>query len=77
MTTNKSLFSGDDKVADVIGRFPGLQETFVAFGFKNIVNPIMRATIARKMTLRMACDMRGMNLEEFLKALDEEAGKTK
>lgn len=77
MTKNESLFSGEEKVADVIGRFPGLQETFVVFGFKNIVNPIMRATIARKVTLRMACEMRGVNLDEFLHALNEEAGKAK
>lgn len=73
MTETKAHFSGEEVVASVLDRCPHLQDTFLEFGFKNIINPVMRATLAKKVTLKMACGMKGVDLEKFVTALNERA----
>jgi hypothetical protein len=80
MTQDKIELSGDEKVAEVLDRYPHLQDKFVEFGFKQITNPVMRRTVARRVTLKMACEMKGIDLSEFIAALKQAAmnagGKT-
>jgi hypothetical protein len=73
MDDPKPRYTGDEVVAAVLDRSPHLQDTFVEFGFKNILNPVMRATLAKKVTLKMACGMKGVDLASFLNTLNERA----
>ncbi len=59
------------KVADVLDRYPQTVEVFVKYGFSNITNPVLRRTVARLTTLKAACEMRNVNCEEFVNALNE------
>ena len=64
----------DAIVADVVARRPDLLDVFVAFGFRQLLNPVLRRTVARKTTIRLACDLRGVDLGEFLGALNSGGG---
>ena len=69
----------DSIVSKVIESYPELESTFVEFGFTKILNPIMRKTVAKHVTLSMACGMKGVDIEDFLRALNErvtEEGET-
>jgi hypothetical protein len=62
--------TADARVSDVVDRNPELLEVFDRFGFKELKNPILRNTIARRVTVRMACELKHVREEEFLDALN-------
>ena len=68
--SESNRITAQSKVADVISKYPELETEFLEFGFKNILNPVMRRTVARKMTIEMGCRMRDVDLEAFLVALN-------
>ncbi len=61
------------KVADVLARFPATEPVFVQFGFAEVRNPVLRRTIARRVSLAGACSMHGRNAEAFVSALNAAA----
>lgn len=70
MDENNSV-GPDSIVASVLEAHPELMDTFVSFGFRQLLNPVLRLTVARKTTLRLACGMRGVDEAEFLRALND------
>jgi hypothetical protein len=66
-----SRITAEMRVSDVAEWYPGLLDVFERFGFKELRNPFLRRTIARRVTLRMACDLKHVPEEAFLKALNE------
>ncbi|HWP93066.1 MAG TPA: DUF1858 domain-containing protein [Thermodesulfobacteriota bacterium] len=58
------------KVGEVLNYYPQLEEVFLKFGFKDITNPVLRRTVARTITLEMACRMHSVNIDEFLHQLN-------
>ena len=71
MHNDGPVFDGNEKVSKVIDQYPFLDEVFLEYGFKNILNPIMRRTVATKVTLKMACSMKGVDFDTFITALAE------
>ncbi len=57
-------------VADVLAWYPQTEPTFVLFGFSHVLNPLMRRTLARQVTLAQACRMHGVSLEEFVLSIN-------
>ncbi|MGE4319545.1 MAG: DUF1858 domain-containing protein [Deferribacterales bacterium] len=47
----------------------------VEFGFKSITDPIKFSTVAKIMTIEAACKMKNVDMEAFLKALNEKTEK--
>jgi hypothetical protein len=64
-------FVAGDKVGAVLDREPVLLETFLAFGFRPLANPLLRRTIARNITIAEACRHTDVAIELFLAALNE------
>jgi hypothetical protein len=60
----------DHLVGDLIDHHPELLRTFVAFGFRPLVNPFLRRTLARRVTVSQACQFIGVDLQAFLGALN-------
>ncbi|HEY7159087.1 MAG TPA: DUF1858 domain-containing protein, partial [Gemmataceae bacterium] len=48
-----------------------LLDTFLAFGFRPLSNPLLRRMMARHVTLATACRYLDVNLETFLAALND------
>jgi hypothetical protein len=65
--------SGKHAVGAVLEARPELLQVFVDHGFTALVNPYFRRNIARVVTIESACRRMGVDLEEFLNALN---GKT-
>jgi hypothetical protein len=63
------------RVGDVLDRYPYLLETFLAFGFRPLANPLFRKTVARFVTLEQACRQTGANLDRLLEALNAARAK--
>jgi hypothetical protein len=61
----------DLRVADIAEWYPALLEVFDRFGFKELRNPLLRRTLARRVTVRMACDLRHVPEDRFIEALNE------
>lgn len=59
-----------NSVGDVLAVYPGLLETFLEFGFKPLVNPVARRTLARRVTIETAARALGANLANLLAALN-------
>src|SRR5262249_42275335 len=62
-------------VADVLARYPRLIDTFVAFGFKPLTNPILRRTLARGVTIRRACRLTDVDEAGFIDVLNDQREK--
>lgn len=65
------VISPQSKVAAVLERYPDTLDIFLKHGFTLLKNPILRQKTARYVSLEHACKFKGVNLEEFLKALHE------
>jgi hypothetical protein len=63
------------KVAEVVDWYPELLEVFVRYGFKELQNPILRNTIARAVTIDMACKMKNIETPKFIEELNKIVGK--
>lgn len=61
----------ESRVADLVNIHPETLEVFDRFGFKELKNPILRNTLARRVTVRTACGLKNVNEDEFLSALRE------
>ena len=66
--------TADMKVFDIAEWHPILLDVFEAYGFKELKNPLLRRTIARRVTVRMACDLKHVREDEFLEALNRNLG---
>src|SRR5262249_44828933 len=58
------------RVGEVLDHNPGLLETFVALGFRPLANPLLRRTLARRVTIGRACRLLGLEAEGVLVALN-------
>jgi hypothetical protein len=72
--THPARITADMKVAEVADWYPALLEVFDRFGFKELKNPFLRRTLARRVTIRMACDLKHVAEDEFLAALNGSLG---
>ncbi len=65
--------SADHKVGQVIEWFPETLDVLLAKGFTPLANPILRRTIARAVSLRMAASQQNLDLECLLTELNAAA----
>lgn len=65
----------DMTVHETVKASPQLKDVFVEFGFKSITDPIKFSTVAKIMTIEAACKMKNVDMEAFLKALNEKTEK--
>jgi hypothetical protein len=63
--------TGDHKVGQVIEWYPATLDVLLRHGFTQITNPVMRRTVARHVSLTQAAEMKGVDLEKLLAALNE------
>lgn len=60
------VISAGSIVADVIREVPGSLETLISYGFKPLADPELRARVAGTVTLGMACDMHGVDVQALI-----------
>lgn len=60
----------EDRVGDVLTQYPRLLDTFVAFGFTPLRNPLLRKTLARRVTIAQACRMMDVDILKLMEALN-------
>jgi hypothetical protein len=65
------VITPSDRVGAVLDLYPSLLNTFLAFGFRPLSNPLLRRMMARHVTLAAACRHLDVNLETFLAALND------
>jgi hypothetical protein len=64
----------DDLVVDVVARAPATLEVFRRHGFAALQSPVLRATIARGVSVAQAARFRGVPLEPLLADLGPASG---
>jgi hypothetical protein len=57
-------------VGEVLARYPALLEVFLAFGFRPLANPLLRATLANRVSISRACRLLDVSEERLLEALN-------
>lgn len=62
-------------VGEILEQWPGALETFVGFGFRPLANPLLRRTLARRVTIAQACRLLGVPQPELLTALNAEQAR--
>lgn len=61
----------DTKVFDVVDQYPETLQIFLDFGFSQMSNVVMRNTMGRVASIDMATKMHNVDLDKFLKALND------
>lgn len=67
----------ETKVFDVVDQYPDTLQIFLDFGFSQMANPVMRNTMGRVATIDMATKMHNVDLDTFLKALNDKIAEKK
>ncbi|MDO8136332.1 MAG: DUF1858 domain-containing protein [Candidatus Brocadiales bacterium] len=57
-------------VYDIVEQYPDTLKVFVDFGFKQLENPVARKTMAKMVSVEMACQLKSIDQEKLLKALN-------
>jgi hypothetical protein len=60
----------DHVVGEVLDRHPELLATFLDLGFRPLASPVLRATVARHVSIGQACRQLGLNAEEVVATLN-------
>ena len=73
----KLIITPKTKIYDLLEAFPELEEILIrsAPEFKKLRNPVLRKTIARITNIGQAAIIGGLNVEELVNRLREEAGQ--
>jgi hypothetical protein len=58
------------RIGDVLDCYPGLLDTLVALGFRPLANPLLRRTLARRVTVAGACQVLGVDPGQVLQTLN-------
>ncbi|MEK7699706.1 MAG: DUF1858 domain-containing protein, partial [Planctomycetota bacterium] len=67
----------DTKVFDIVDQYPATLQIFLDFGFSQMANPVMRNTMGRVATIDMASKMHNVDIDTFLKALNDKISEKK
>jgi iron-sulfur cluster repair protein YtfE (RIC family) len=67
----------DHKVAQIVEWYPAAIEVLKRHGFTQIVNPVMRRTVARRVSIAQAAEMKGVDLTTLLTDLNAVIGDEK
>lgn len=62
-------------ISDVIDQYPETLDVFLKYGFKQLANPVARKTVAKVFTIEQATKIHPVDINEFLKALNEKMKK--
>ncbi len=73
-TTVSLPITRDQLVGEVIEAFPSTLQVFVSHGFEHLKNPVMRNTVAKTVTVEIACRVHELDLNRFLAELNTAAG---
>jgi hypothetical protein len=65
--------TADDRIGHIVEQFPATLPVLVARGFSMLANPVLRRTLARTVSVRMAAAHHGMDAVELLAALNAAA----
>lgn len=66
-----TVITKDTKVFDVVDQYPETLQIFLDFGFTQMANPVMRNTMGRVASIEMATKMHNVDMEKFLKTLND------
>lgn len=66
-----SRLDPDAPVAAILASFPQAREALLALGFSQLQQPFFLRTVARTISLRQACALRGQDLQAVLSALEQ------
>jgi uncharacterized protein involved in response to NO len=64
----------DTKVFDIVDQHPETLQVFLDFGFTQMANPVMRNTMGRVASIEMATKMHSVDINKFLKVLNDTIG---
>ncbi|MCF6154797.1 MAG: DUF1858 domain-containing protein [Candidatus Brocadia sp.] len=67
----------DTKVFDAVDQYPETLQIFLDFGFSQMANPVMRNTMGRVASIEMATKMHNVDIDKFLKVLNDKIASKK
>lgn len=61
----------DKSLYELTKTYPELIDILKELGFLGVINPVLRNTIGRKVTIPQGCEKQGINLAEVISRLEE------
>ncbi|MGI6366038.1 MAG: DUF1858 domain-containing protein [Bacillota bacterium] len=69
------MLTPQSKVGDILNRYPDAEKVFVQLGFTDLLNPVMRRTVAKFATLEVAAAKKKMAVADLIAALEKAIGE--
>jgi hypothetical protein len=69
--TDGAPIEARNTVGEILARYPALLEVFLKFGFQPLANPLLRRTLASRVSIHRACRLQEVNEEQLLEALNQ------
>lgn len=65
------MLTPKSRVGEILDKYPQTESVFTGLGFTELLNPVMRATVAKYATLDMAASRKKLDVNELIAALEE------
>jgi hypothetical protein len=65
------VIEAENHVGEILDAHPELLSVFLSFGFQPLKNPLLRKTVAKRVTLSVACRMMGVDVGQLIDALNK------
>lgn len=69
------MLSPSSRVGDILNQFPSTEKVFTNLGFTELLNPVMRRTVAKFATLEMAAAKKQIDVNDLIAALEKAIAK--
>lgn len=65
------MLTTNSRVGDILTEYPQTEQVFTELGFTELLNPVMRRTVAKYATLEMAAAKKKLDVQELIAALEK------
>lgn len=65
------MLTPNSRVGDILTEYPQTEQIFTELGFTELLNPVMRRTVAKYATLEMAAAKKKLDVQELIAALEK------
>lgn len=65
------MLTPSSRVGDILTEYPQTEQVFTELGFTEMLNPVMRRTVAKYATLEMAAAKKKIDVQELITALEK------
>jgi len=69
------MLTPQSRVGEILDKYPVTEKVFTDLGFTDLLNPVMRATVAKYATLEIAANRKKIDVNILIDSLEKQIAK--